>query len=43
VDRIRIGNGTVGPITRYLQTRYLDIVSGRVPDEYGWLTHVRPA
>lgn len=42
VDRIRIGNGTVGPMTRYLQTRYLDIVSGRVADEYGWLTHVRP-
>ena len=42
LDRIRIGNGTVGPITRALQTRYLDIVHGRVPDVHGWLTHVRP-
>ena len=40
LDHIRIGNGTRGPITTDLQTRFLDIVHGRVPDEYGWLTRV---
>jgi branched-chain amino acid aminotransferase len=43
VDRIRIGTGTVGPITRDLQSRYMDIVTGRAPDTHGWLTHVRRA
>jgi branched-chain amino acid aminotransferase len=43
LDRIRIGSGKVGPITKQLQTQYLDIVQGRVPDTHGWLTHVSPA
>lgn len=41
VDRIRIGDGTVGPITKKLQRRFLDIVQGRAPDAHGWLTRVR--
>lgn len=41
LDRIRIGDGTPGPITRELQSRFLDIVHGRVPDNRGWLTYVR--
>jgi branched-chain amino acid aminotransferase len=41
IDRIAIGSGTIGPMTRALQRRYLDIVTGRVPDLYGWLTHTR--
>jgi branched-chain amino acid aminotransferase len=40
LDRIRIGSGTVGPITRQLQQRYMAIVTGREPDVHGWLTHV---
>ncbi len=40
VDRIRVGTGTVGPITRDLQSRYMEIVTGRAPDTHGWLTHV---
>ncbi len=40
VDRLPVGDGTVGPVTRALQTRYLEIVSGRAPDAYGWLTAV---
>lgn len=43
VDRIRIGTGAVGPVSRDLQTRYMDIVTGRAPDTHGWLTHVKPA
>ncbi len=41
LDKIRIGQGKVGPITKDLQTRFLDIVHGRAPDEHGWLTHVK--
>jgi branched-chain amino acid aminotransferase len=39
VDRIPVGDGTVGPITRAIQTRYLDYINGRVEDVHGWLTH----
>jgi branched-chain amino acid aminotransferase len=41
VDKLPVGDGKVGPITRKLQTLYLDIVSGRVEDTRGWLTYVR--
>ncbi|HSJ08676.1 MAG TPA: aminotransferase class IV, partial [Longimicrobiales bacterium] len=42
IDRIVIGTGAGGPVTRALQARYLDIAHGRVPDAHGWLTHVAP-
>ena len=38
VDRIAIGNGKPGPVTRRLQERYLSIAEGRADDRYGWLT-----
>jgi branched-chain amino acid aminotransferase len=40
VDRIPVGSGRTGAITRALQQRYLGIAEGRVPDDHGWLTHV---
>ncbi|MFM8566631.1 MAG: branched-chain amino acid transaminase [Gemmatimonadota bacterium] len=40
VDRLPVGDGTVGPVTRAIQERYLDTVKGRVPDTHGWLTFV---
>lgn len=40
VDRLPVGDGKVGPVTRALQERYLDTVRGRVPDVHGWLTYV---
>ena len=40
VDRITIGQGSAGPITRRLQQRFLDVVRGQAPDSHGWLTHV---
>lgn len=43
VDRITVGGGRIGPITKQLQQRFLDTVHGRVPDEHGWLTNVRQA
>jgi branched-chain amino acid aminotransferase len=41
VDRIPVGNGTVGPITRTLQSRFLGIARGQIPDSYGWCRVVR--
>ncbi|HEX6132995.1 MAG TPA: branched-chain amino acid transaminase [Longimicrobiales bacterium] len=40
IDRITIGAGRIGPITRALQTQFLDIVHGRTEDVRGWLTYV---
>ena len=40
VDRIQVGEGTPGPITRAIQEQYLGIATGRVPDRHGWLTPV---
>jgi branched-chain amino acid aminotransferase len=41
IDRITVGTGTAGPITRALQQQFLDIVYGRAPDRHGWLTCVQ--
>jgi branched-chain amino acid aminotransferase len=40
VDRIKVGVGTVGPVTKHLQAAFLDIANGRAADTFGWLTHV---
>jgi branched-chain amino acid aminotransferase len=41
VDRITVGPGKPGPITRQLQQRFLDVANGRAEDVHGWLTYVR--
>lgn len=38
VDRIEIGDGTAGPITRALQSRFLETVRGENDDPNGYLT-----
>lgn len=38
VDRIVVGNGEPGPLTKTLQKRFLAIVQGQAEDKYGWLT-----
>jgi branched-chain amino acid aminotransferase len=43
VDRIPVGDGKPGPITRAIQTQYLGVATGRMPDRYGWLTLVPEA
>lgn len=43
VDRIQVGEGRPGPITRAIQTEFMDIAKGRVEDRYGWLTMVPDA
>jgi branched-chain amino acid aminotransferase len=40
VDRIPVGDGAVGPITRLLQSEFFGIVRGEKPDRFGWLTPV---
>jgi branched-chain amino acid aminotransferase len=39
IDRIPVGVGKPGPVTRKLQQRFLDIAHGRAEDKYGWLTY----
>jgi branched-chain amino acid aminotransferase len=41
VDRITVGKGKAGEITRQLQRSFLDIVHGKVEDAHGWLTNVK--
>lgn len=43
VDKLPVGDGKVGPVTKKLQSLFLDIVNGRVEDTRGWLTYVREA
>ncbi len=43
VDRIPVGNGERGPITKKLQDAFFAIVRGQVPDRFGWLTPVPTA
>lgn len=40
VDRIPVGAGSAGPVTRSLQQEFLDIVHGRTEDRHGWLMYV---
>ncbi len=40
VDRIDVGSGSRGPITRQLQEDFFAYVRGEVPDRHGWMTAV---
>jgi branched-chain amino acid aminotransferase len=42
VDKIVVGAGTPGPVTRALQKAYFGTINGEVPDTHGWLTYVYP-
>lgn len=41
VDRIPVGGGKPGPVTKAVQKEFFAITSGQKPDPYGWLTLVR--
>jgi branched-chain amino acid aminotransferase len=41
VDKITIGAGKCGPITKRLQQEFFAIIDGKNPDKYNWLTFVR--
>jgi branched-chain amino acid aminotransferase len=38
IDRLAVGTGQVGPLTRRLQQRYFDLVCGVIDDHAEWLT-----
>ena len=40
IDKIIIGKGKAGPITKQLQTAFFDVIEGRRDDKYGWPTRV---
>ncbi|PWB68648.1 branched chain amino acid aminotransferase [candidate division GN15 bacterium] len=40
VDKITVGEGKCGPITRELQKAFFDIIEGRAEDTHNWLTLV---
>jgi len=40
VDRIQVGDGKPGAITRAIQTQYMGICKGELEDRFGWLTMV---
>jgi branched-chain amino acid aminotransferase len=40
IDKIKVGNGNVGPMTKALQKEFYAIVRGEKSDRHGWLTPV---
>jgi len=40
VDKITVGSGTIGPVTRQIQKEFYAIVNGEKSDRFGWLTPV---
>jgi branched-chain amino acid aminotransferase len=40
VDRIQVGAGKPGPVTRAIQEQFMGIATGRIEDRHGWLTMV---
>ncbi len=43
IDRITVGEGHRGPLTKTIQQRFLGIATGKIADPYGWLTPVPTA
>ena len=37
IDRIQVGDGRVGAVTKKLQEAFFDIIEGRARDRHGWL------
>ncbi len=40
IDKITIGEGKAGPITKKIQKYFFDIIEGRIEDKHNWLTKV---
>ena len=40
VDKISVGKGITGPITRSIQKEFFGIIRGEKPDRFNWLTPV---
>jgi branched-chain amino acid aminotransferase len=42
VDKINVGAGKPGPITKAIQKAFFSVIAGETPDRYGWLSYVYP-
>ncbi|HZR56567.1 MAG TPA: branched-chain amino acid transaminase [Terriglobales bacterium] len=40
VDKISVGNGVMGPVTKAIQKEFYAIIRGEKPDKFNWLTPV---
>lgn len=40
IDKIKIGSGRRGPVTKMIQDEFFGIVTGEIPDRRGWLTPI---
>lgn len=40
VDKVRVGDGKIGPVTRLIQKEFFGIVEGTLPDRHNWFTPV---
>ena len=40
VDKVKVGDGKIGPITRRIKSEFFGIVEGTLPDRYKWFTPV---
>lgn len=40
VDRLDVGDGKPGPVTKAVQEQFFGMTSGELPDKHNWLTHV---
>ena len=40
MDKINVGKGTIGPITKAIQKEFYAIVRGEKDDRFGWMTPV---
>src|SRR5438874_2201776 len=40
VDKISVGKGVMGPVTRAIQHEFYGIIRGEMPDQFNWLTPV---
>jgi len=43
VDRVPVGEGRPGPVTKAIQEQFMGIATGRIEDRHGWLTIVPEA
>jgi branched-chain amino acid aminotransferase len=41
VDKITVGAGKCGPITKRLQQEFFAVIDGTNPDKHNWLTFVK--
>jgi len=41
VDKVRVGDGKIGPVTRRIKDEFFGIVEGKLPDRYSWFTPVK--